>query len=114
MEVYVHFNKITLNIQSDFSTDNMSRVYQRPTRAEMEELPSVTKLCDAIGKLRNGKAADESGILPEMMKAAWRYVLNRLLELVLGVWRRAEVPCDWRNAILVPIPKKGDFTSCDN
>ena len=48
----------------------MSGVRQRPIRPDMEELPSVTELCDPIGKLRNGKAAGESGILPERVKAA--------------------------------------------
>jgi len=48
-----------------------------------------------------------------MVKPAWcedgfRY---RLVELV---WKESSVPCDWRDAILVPIPKKGDLTSCDN
>ena len=30
------------------------------------------------------------------------------------VWRTDEVPRDWCDAILVPIPKKGDLSSCDN
>ena len=110
-----HFTKI-LNIHSEFSTVEMSRVRQRPIRAEMEELPSVMELCNAISKLRNGKAAGESGILPEMVMAACSQgeILNRLLELVHDVWRKGEVPSDWRDTILVPIPKKGDLTSCDN
>ena len=48
----------------------------------MEELPSVAELCDAIGKLRNGKAAGESGILPaEMVKATCSQgeILNELV-----------------------------------
>ena len=67
--------------------DDMGRVRQRPIRPEMEELPSITELCDAIGKLRNGKAAGESGILPEMVKAACSQgeILNKLLELVHDV-----------------------------
>ena len=41
----------------------------------------------AIGKLRNGKAAGESGILPEMLKAVCREeeVMAMLLELVTDV-----------------------------
>ena len=51
-----------------------------------------------------------------MMKAACSQgeFFNRLLELVHNVWREGHVPNDWRDAILVPIPKKGDLTSCDN
>ena len=32
----------------------------------------------------------------------------------LTIWQEQKVPSDWRNAVLVPIPQKGDFPSCDN
>ena len=53
----------------------------------MEELPIVEELYRAISKIRNGKAAGESGILPEMVKAACSQgeFFNRLLELVHNV-----------------------------
>ena len=41
-------------------------------------------------------------------------LVSRLLELVLDVWRKCEVPSEWRDAILVPIPKKGDLSKCNN
>ena len=40
--------------------------------------------------------------------------MSRLLEFVHDVWKMGEVPRDWCDAILVPIPKKGDLSSCDN
>ena len=64
-----HFTKI-LNIQSEFSAEELERVRQRPVRQDMEELPSEEELLRAVGKLKNGKAGGESGILPEMVKAA--------------------------------------------
>jgi hypothetical protein len=30
------------------------------------------------------------------------------------VWREQQVPHEWRDAVLVPIPKKGDLTQCHN
>ena len=30
------------------------------------------------------------------------------------MWRERRVPSDWCDAVLVPIPKKGDLTKCDN
>ena len=30
------------------------------------------------------------------------------------LWEEERVPQDWVNAILIPIPKKGDLSSCDN
>jgi len=35
-------------------------------------------------------------------------------DLFTGVWDSEVVPQEWRNASLVPVPKKGDLSSCDN
>ena len=91
-------------------------VKQRPIRPDMERLPSIEELYNAVGKLRNGTAAGESGILPEMVKSVCIQgeFLSTLLELIHDVWREGSVPSDWCDAVLIPVPKKGDLTSCDN
>ena len=35
-------------------------------------------------------------------------------DLFSTVWREERVPEEWRDAVLVPVPKKGDLTVCDN
>ena len=40
--------------------------------------------------------------------------LGLLLDLMHTVWRESKVPRNWVNAVLVPIPKKGDLRNCDN
>ena len=30
------------------------------------------------------------------------------------MWKEKSVPTEWRDAILIPIPKKGDLSHCDN
>jgi len=64
-------------------------VKQRPIRTENDELPSVEELYFALEMER--LLHDESGILPEMVKAArcQGEFLNKLLELVHDVWRKA-------------------------
>ena len=73
-------------------------------------------LCEAITRLKNGKAAGSAGILPEMIKVACEReeFLEVLLDVVHEVWKENKVPSDWTNAILIPIPKKGDLSSCYN
>ena len=34
--------------------------------------------------------------------------------MVHDIWRECSIPGEWRDAILVPIPKKGDLSSCEN
>ena len=110
-----HFTKI-LNIQSGFDVEELRKVKQRPPRPEMTEVPSEEELMSAVGKMRNGKAGGESGIMPEMVKAACcdEEFLSKLLELVKDIWEVSCVPSAWRDSILVPMPKKGNLSLCDN
>ena len=34
--------------------------------------------------------------------------------LLEAVWREGEVFRDWRDAVIVPVPKKGNLQPCDN
>ena len=36
------------------------------------------------------------------------------MELLQQVWEEGSVPSDWKDALIVPIPKKGDLSLCDN
>ena len=85
-------------------------------RPSMADPPSREELEDAIGAMKNGKMGGHSGILPEMVKAAMCVdeFIDALLALVHRDWVEGKVPQDWHDAVLVPIPKKGDLTRCDN
>ena len=37
-----------------------------------------------------------------------------LVDFLGVVWRERLVPHDWRDAVLVPVPKKGNLHCCDN
>ena len=69
-----------------------------------------------MGILRNGRAAESSGILPEMLKTGRgdEDFMGMVWDLVNKVWKKRKVPKEWVDAILVPIPKKGDLRSYDN
>ena len=41
-------------------------------------------------------------------------LISSLLKLTADVWRRDEVPSGWCDAVLIPLPKKGDLSHCDN
>ena len=60
-------------------------------------------------QLKSHKAGGKNGILPDMIKSCGPHII-----LFCTVWREEQVPSEWRDAVLVPIPKKGDLTLCDN
>ena len=67
-----------------------------------------------MSRLRARKAGGLSGILPELVLCGGPVLLDRLLALMQIVWREGCVFKDWRDALIVPVPKKGDLQSCDN
>ena len=63
---------------------------------------------EKAGKLKNGKAAGFSNILPEMLKAGAgsEDFMGMLTDFMSAVWEERCVPQEWTDAILIPIPKK--------
>ena len=64
--------------------------------------------------MKNGTASGQSGILLELIRCGGELLLGRLHEFIVRVWETGSVPADWRDAEIVPIPKKGNRHSCDN
>ena len=108
-----HFAKV-LNIESAYDETVFGSSCSRPVQKELDDLPSQDELVRAIASLQNSKAPGESGILPEMVRHGGPKFLTAFLSLVHRVWREGSVPQAWRDAELIPIPKKGDLSLCDN
>ena len=83
---------------------------------KLEEPPSEEELVKAVRSLKYGKIRGESGILSEIVKAGCQsdWFRGLLLDLVHTAWREKKVPQEWANFVLVPVPKKGDLSCCDN
>ena len=109
-----HFDQV-LNIPSQCNASELQRV-KRPLDHELDRLPYLAEVKRAMWKLKSGKAPGSSGILPEMVKAGTgdEDFLGMMCDLVSAVWEERRVPKEWVDAILIPIPKKGDLRNCDN
>ncbi len=69
----------------------------------------------AIARLKCGKATGMDGITAEMLKYGGDIVVEWLLLICEQVWKRGEVPDDWKKAIIVPLYKgKGSRNDCGN
>ena len=62
----------------------------------------------------SGRAAGSSGILPEMVTAGGPRCMSAILDVVKCAWDAQEIPQDWVDCNLVPIPKKGNLAVCGN
>ena len=67
-----------------------------------------------MARLKSRKAGGLTGILPEVVLCGGPVLLDGLLVLMQTVWRKSCVFQDWKDAVIVPVTKNGDFQSCDN
>ena len=78
---------------------------KKPTKAEIKK---------ALMTLRNGKAAGPDGILAEAIKADIETTTSVLHSLFSNSWEKEEVPAQWREGIVIKLPKKGVIRVCNS
>ena len=108
-----HFRQV-LNIRSSFLDDVINEVPDHPIDESLDAPPYEDEVLEALERTKSGKAGGKNGVLPEMIKCCGANLLDHLVELFQCVWREGYVPQEWKDALIVPIPKKGDLSSCDN
>ena len=108
-----HFHGV-LNIRSSFLASVVDEVEDYPIDESLDVPPSEEEILDVIKLIKGGKAAGKNGVLPEMIKCCGLDLLDYLVVLFQSVWSEGSVPQEWKDALIVPIPKKGDLSLCDN
>ena len=103
-----------LNLHSSFDVRVVDAAEEYPERSELADPPTKEEVMEALGKLKGGKAGGKSGILPEMVRGCGGEIVDYIMDMFHTVWMEQTVPQEWRDALLVPLPKKGDLTQCDN
>ena len=76
--------------------------------------PTVEEVRAAIGKIKRGKACGADGVYGEMLRSGGEALVVRMHGLIVKIWRQEHVPQDWRDAVVIPLFKKGDRKVCDN
>ena len=76
--------------------------------------PSKTEIKKAIMTLRSGKAAGPDEIPAEAIKADIEIAVQMLYSLFSKIWEKEEVPAQWKEGIIIKLPKKGDLRDYSN
>ena len=76
--------------------------------------PTKDEIMRVVTLLKNNKAPGEDGIPAEVYKACCTVLLDPLHKLFRSIWEKESFPADWRSSILLPFPKKGDKSVCEN
>lgn len=86
------------------------------TNVNSEEIPEIEEfeIEKALKTVKNGKAAGEDGILPEMLKEGGKSLLQQLKNLFNYCLQEEKIPSNWNNAVVVLLHKKGDKSKLEN
>uniref|UniRef100_A0A8D8TNG9 Craniofacial development protein 2 n=1 Tax=Cacopsylla melanoneura TaxID=428564 RepID=A0A8D8TNG9_9HEMI len=78
------------------------------------EQPSLEEVSKAIQDLKNNKAPGQDSIFAEVLKAGGDIIAKKLHMLILEIWEKEEIPDEWKEAVVIPIFKKGNKHDCNN
>ena len=74
----------------------------------------ISEVIHAMKKLKNGKSPGVDNIQAELLKESDEEGVEIIHRLCNKIWIRKEWPADWKKAVFLPLPKKGDTRECAN
>lgn len=93
--------------------DKREKVEKAEEDDRNEELKE-DEIIEVVRRMKLKKAAE----MDEIPMEAWRYggeaVKKGLIEVISKVWKKRQIPEEWRNSIIVPIYKREDQDTAAN
>ena len=81
--------------------------------ASLEDI-DISETIKALRKLKNNKATGLDEITAELLKHGKKRVAQELIHLFNLLWHAEDVPEECRQGIIIPLPKKGCLSDCNN
>jgi hypothetical protein len=75
--------------------------------------PGLLEVEIAIANMKKYKSADSDKIPSELIQAGNEMLVPAIQKLVNSIWNMKDLPNQWKESIIVPLPKKGDKTYCN-
>lgn len=79
-----------------------------------DSAPTMDEVETAIRSLKQRKSPGIDDVPPEALLHAGVALQQRIHRLLGVIWNREHVPQDWKDAVVVPVHKKGARTDCSN
>lgn len=76
--------------------------------------PSMTEIKGAIMKMKNWKSPGPDGLPSELFKANSDLSAKELQPIIAEAWNENLFLKDWKEALIIKLPKKGDPSLCNN
>ena len=100
-----------LNVPREKAEEIRHKIREESRKQEpnscMSENFTIQELNKAIQKLKNKKAPGPDEITNEMIKHLGTFAKEQILEVINQSWNTGEFPSMWKEAIIIPLLKKG-------
>jgi hypothetical protein len=70
--------------------------------------PGASEVEVAIGKLKRYKSPGVDQIPAELIQTGGETLRSEIHKLIKLIWKKEELPLQWKGSVVVPIHKKGD------
>ena len=97
-----------------FNNSVLSLFPQQPTIESLAIPRTIAEVKEALSRMKCRCAAGKDGISAELLIFGGEDVIIALHSLFLEIWSSEQVPKQWVDSVIVPVPKKGDLHCCDN
>jgi len=78
------------------------------------EPPTKEEIVEVIRDLKTGETPGQDQLNAEPFKCHPELAAEILLPLFAKVWNGEGIPSDWSKGVIIPIPKKGTLSDCNN
>ena len=95
-----------LFLQTSQCTQRRTEKFEIHTAEPWIPEPSEIEVEMSIKKLKNFKSPGIDNIPAELIKAGGTALTKELHRLINAIWRKEELPKEWKTSVIVPIYKK--------
>ena len=105
-----HFSAL-LNHRNPVEESIIDTLPDLPPIQEMDRIPEIKEVLDAIKTLKEGKSCGPDGLPGELFKYGGYLLKKQLHKIICALWRGEVIPKSWIDSSIIPIYKnKGERT----
>jgi hypothetical protein len=95
-------------------TENSSPTINSPLETDLDELPSLEEVKEALAHLKRNKACGEDQIPAELLQHGGDHFCKEIHRVLTEIWKQEKMPDEWKTGIITVLHKKGDACVCEN
>lgn len=104
-----------MNGEDDIDQEEIRIIITQQEQKGLDEQPHTrNEIREIVKNLKINKSPGSDNITAEMFKYGGERLIEQMEKLLRKIWIQEQLPCEWTEAILCPIYKKGDRMECQN